>query len=247
MKTLPDRAAPRFHTPLPLAPGAEIELPDRAAHHVLVLRLASGDEVTLFNGQGGEFPAQLTRVSRGAVVALVGAHRPVERESPLAITLAQCISSGDRMDMSLQKSTELGVVRIIPVNSERSIVRLNEERAEKRLARWRSVVSSACEQCGRNTVPEVTPVMQLDALFSAPQAQGLRLLLAPGAQRDLKEMSPQGAVTLLIGPEGGLSTEERARAEAKGYCPVRFGPRIMRTETAPLAVIAAMQALWGDC
>ncbi|MGC2520639.1 MAG: 16S rRNA (uracil(1498)-N(3))-methyltransferase [Burkholderiales bacterium] len=241
------RATPRFFVPMALSPGAEIELPERAARHVAVLRLCHGDAMTLFNGDGGEFEAELTRVSKDAARARVVLGRTIERESPLAITLAQCVSSGDRMDVTLQKSTELGVARIVPLASERSIVRLSHERADRRVAHWRGVVTAACEQCGRNRVPEVAAIMDFDAFLAGTTSDALRLLLAPDAAQDLKTLDPARAVTLLVGPEGGLSPAERQRAESRGFVPVRFGPRVLRTETAPLAVIAAMQALWGDC
>jgi 16S rRNA (uracil1498-N3)-methyltransferase len=240
-------AAPRFYVPLPLASGAEIELPERAARHVAVLRLARGDAVTLFDGSGGQFAAELTRVSRDTAHARVGRKDPTERESPLAVTLAQCVSSGDRMDLTLQKATELGVRRIVPLESERSVVRLSSERADRRVAHWRGIVTAACEQSGRNSVPEVSAITALDTFLAAPPDGGLRLMPAPGAARDLKAFESARAVTLLVGPEGGLSPSERARAGAKGYAAVRFGPRVLRTETAPLALIAAMQVLWGDC
>lgn len=230
-----------------LSPGAEIELPERAARHVAVLRLRQGDSVTLFNGDGGEFAAELTRVSKDAARARLLSGRTIERESPLAITLAQCVSSGDRMDVALQKSTELGVARIVPLASERSIVRLSQDRADRRLAHWRGVVTAACEQCGRNRVPEVAAIMDFDRFLAGTADDTLRLLLAPDAGQDLKSLDPARAVTLLVGPEGGLSPGEWRRAETTGFVPLRFGPRVLRTETAPLAVIAAMQALWGDC
>jgi len=240
-------AAPRFYVPSGLSPGAEIELPERAARHVTVLRLARGDAVTLFDGSGGQFAAELTRVSRDSAHARIGRKDPADRESPLAVTLAQCVSSGDRMDLALQKATELGVRRIVPLASERSIVRLSSERADRRVAHWRGIVTAACEQSGRNRVPEVAPITALDAFLAEPAAGELRLVPAPDTARDLKAFPPTRAVTLLVGPEGGLSPAERVRAEAKGYAPVRFGPRVLRTETAPLALIAAMQVLWGDC
>jgi 16S rRNA (uracil1498-N3)-methyltransferase len=151
------------------------------------------------------------------------------------------------MDLALQKATELGVRRIVPLASERSIVRLSSERADRRVAHWRGIVTAACEQSGRNCVPEVEPITAFDIFLAAPAAGELRLVPSPDASRGLKAFAPARAVTLLIGPEGGLSPSERARAEAKGYAPVRFGPRVLRTETAPLALIAAMQVLWGDC
>jgi 16S rRNA (uracil1498-N3)-methyltransferase len=151
------------------------------------------------------------------------------------------------MDATLRKSTELGVSRIVPIASERSVVRLSSDRADKRIAHWRNVVIAACEQCGRNHVPEVAAIIDFAAFLSRAASDGLRLLLAPDADRDLKQLEPPSRVTLLVGPEGGLAPEERQRAEGSGFVPVRFGPRVLRTETAPLATIAAMQALWGDC
>ena len=151
------------------------------------------------------------------------------------------------MDATLQKSTELGVSRIVPIASERSIVKLSSDRADRRVTHWRNVVIAACEQCGRNHVPEVAAIIDLDAFLDQADGDGLRLLLTPDADRSLKQLEPPSKVTLLVGPEGGLAPEERQRAEKRGFFPVRFGPRVLRTETAPLATIAAMQALWGGC
>ena len=238
---------PRFFVPMKLSPEAEIELPERATRHCAVLRLRTGDEVAVFNGEGGEFSAELTRVSRGEVRARLISRQDVERESPLAITLAQCLSSADRMDITLQKSTELGVSRIVPLASRRSVVKLSSERAGKRVAHWRNVLVAACEQCGRNRLPTVDAIADLADFLGAPGGEGARVLLAPDASRDLKSLEPSNTVTLLVGPEGGLAPDERRQAEASGFVPIRFGPRVLRTETAPLAAIAAMQSLWGDC
>src|SRR3989454_1937025 len=161
MKGLPSRVVPRFFAPGQLSLGAEIDLPERAARHCAVLRLRRGAAVVLFNGEGGEFSAELTRISRGAARAFLISRQTPERESPLAIALAQCVSSGDRMDATLQKSTELGVSRIVPIASERSVVRLSGDRADRRLAHWRNVVIAACEQCGRNRVPEIAAITDL--------------------------------------------------------------------------------------
>ena len=247
MKSFAPRVVPRFFAPLTLSAGTEIELPERAARHCTVLRLRPGDDVVLFNGEGGQFSAELTRVSRGDVRVRLITRQEVERESPLAITLAQCLSSADRMDITLQKSTELGVVRFVPIASRRSVVKLSDERADRRVAHWRSVLVAACEQCGRNRVPEIAAITDLSHFLGVPGGQGTRLFLAPDASRDLKSLEPSHAVTLLVGPEGGLAPEERRHAETSGFVPIRFGPRVLRTETAPLAAIAAMQALWGDC
>jgi len=247
MKSFASRVVPRFFAPVQLSPGAEIELPERVAHHCAVLRLRRGDAVTLFTGEGGEFSAELTRISRGDTRACVISRQTPERESPLAIALAQCVSSGDRMDATLQKSTELGVSRIVPIVSERSVVRLSSNRADRRVDHWRNVVIAACEQCGRNHVPEVAAITDFAAFLNQTGGDGLRVLLVPDSDRDLKQLEPPREVTLLVGPEGGLAPDERQRAERSGFVPIRFGPRVLRTETAPLAAIAAMQALWGDC
>jgi 16S rRNA (uracil1498-N3)-methyltransferase len=246
MKGFPS-SVPRFFAPVQLSLDAEIDLPERVARHCGVLRLRRGDAITLFNGEGGEFSAELTRVSRGDARAHVISRQTPERESPLVIALAQCVPSGDRMDATLQKSTELGVSRIVPIASERSIVRLSSDRADRRVAHWRNVVIAACEQCGRNRVPEIGAIIGFDGFLGQAATDELRLLLAPDADRDLKQLEPPRKVTLLVGPEGGFAPEERQRAETRGFIPVRFGPRVLRTETAPLAAIAAMQVLWGDC
>jgi 16S rRNA (uracil1498-N3)-methyltransferase len=238
--------APRFWIDAALSPGADIDLPAAAARHVTVLRLHEGDEITLFNGTGGEHGARLLRIVKDRAVARVAAHRDVERESPLSITLALGISSGDRMDYAVQKATELGVARLVPLDTERSVVRLSAERAERRVAHWRGVAIAACEQCGRNRVPATDPVLELDQFLVAPPA-GMKLLLTPEGEKKLGDLDRTGEITLLVGAEGGLSPRERERALKAGFLAVRFGPRILRTETAPLAVLAAIQVLWGDC
>ncbi len=239
-------SAPRLHVDALLAPGAIIELPPHVVRHVSALRLAPGADITLFNGQGGEYGARLERVGRGGTFAKIAAYRESERESPLSVTLALGVSAGDRMDVAIQKSTELGVTAIQPIEMERSIVRLSAERAERRMLHWQAVAVSACEQCGRNRVPEVRPLISLDEFLDAPM-EGARLLLSPQGERGLRDLERANTVTLLIGPEGGLAPYERERATSLGFEAVRFGPRVLRTETAPLAVIAALQALWGDC
>lgn len=239
--------APRLFAPVDLSLGAEIGLTERAARHLMVLRLRNGDAITLFNGQGAEYAAELTRVAAGEALARVLSRHDSERESPLSIVLAQCVSGGDRMDMAVQKSTELGVSKIVPIASERSVVRLSSDRAERRVAHWRNVVIAACEQCGRNRIPEVTAITDISDFYDQETGTGLRLLLAPDTGRNLKQLPPPREAILLVGPEGGLTAREREDAERSGFTPVLFGPRVLRTETAPLAAIAAMQALWGDC
>jgi len=243
----PDRPLPRLFVPDGLSPGAEVRLPERAARHIAVLRLRQDDEVSLFNGNGGQYRAVLSSLGRDRSLARVVEFQPVERESPLTLNLAQCISSGDRMDTTLQKATELGVSCIIPLASERSVVRLSAERAERRLEHWRSVVIAACEQCGRNRVPEVQAVGEL-LPWLATSAPGMRMWLDPGAAQnagDLKTTAPS-SITLLVGAEGGFAPHERSAIERSGFLPIRLGPRTLRTETAPLAALAALQTLWGD-
>jgi 16S rRNA (uracil1498-N3)-methyltransferase len=245
------KSAARFHVQGKLGNGSEVRLHADAAHHaVRVLRLAMGEPVVLFDGLGGEFEARITRIEGGDVSVKTGAHLDVERESPLHIRLVQGLSSGDRMDITLQKAVELGVAAIQPVATERSIVKLTDERAQRRVEHWQNLVISACEQCGRNRVPEVSPLMSLPdwlAQLDMPAPDGeARLLLSPAANVPLKALSPAPRMTLLIGPEGGLSPGETQLAQSRGFKPVRLGPRILRTETAALATLSAIQALWGD-
>ena len=248
--TMSDANPPRLLVSASLTSGVELDLPEQAARHVSVLRLREGDAVTLFDGHGGEYGAILMTVSRKLVTARTTQFLPVSRESPLRITLAQCISGGDRMDLALQKATELGVHSIIPLQSERSVVKLRDERAEKKLSHWQHVVASACEQCGRNTVPEVKAPIEIHAWLqsigeSTPD-QSIRLLLAPESKSSLSSHARHTAVTLLIGPEGGLAPHEATAAIRHSFQAIHLGPRVLRTETAPLAAIAALQVLWGD-
>jgi 16S rRNA (uracil1498-N3)-methyltransferase len=240
-----------MYCPGELAPGRACALPPPQAHHAArVLRLAEGDAVTLFNGDGSEYAAVLEQVKKGAVSVQVLERRSVDRESMLEVRLGQALSSGERMDYTVQKAVELGVSAIEPLASARSVVRLSLERSEKRLSHWRSIAIAACEQCGRNRVPPVAPAVTLDAWLAAGAARAtgaLRLLLAPDALTRLRDVSrPAGAVVLLAGPEGGFAPEEEAAAKRGGFLPVRLGPRVLRTETAAVAALAAMQALWGD-
>jgi 16S rRNA (uracil1498-N3)-methyltransferase len=259
---------PRFYVPATLGAPATLALPQAAAHHAAhVLRLRSGDAVTLFNGSGGEYAACIAAIDKRDVTVTIEHHDPVERESPLPVTLVQALSSGERMDLTIQKAVELGVSRIVPVESERSVVRLKGERAEKRVAHWRQVAISACEQCGRNRIPEVRMIAPLAVWLAAEQTSpyidegmdelecvgnrrssaALRWVLLPGASRALRDLPrPQQPIELLVGPEGGLTDAEADAARRAGYQPVRLGPRVLRTETAAPALLAALQALWGD-
>lgn len=239
---------PRFFVSAPLATGATLVLPDSAAQHaVRVLRLRVGAGVTLFNGEGGEYAALLSVIDKRRVEVEIGAHQSIERESPLAVTLVQALSSGERMDVTLQKAVELGVQCVVPVMSERSVVRLQGARADKRQARWQQVVISACEQCGRNRIPDVRSLIPLTVFLSAPRPAALRWVLLPEAEKSLRELPrPEQPVEILVGPEGGFSEIEVARAQAANFLPIRLGPRVLRTETAAPALLAAVQALWGD-
>jgi 16S rRNA (uracil1498-N3)-methyltransferase len=241
-------STPRFHVSIPLTVPAMLKLPEAAAHHAArVLRLRSGDTVTLFNGMGGEYAACITAIGKHDVTVAIERHDPVERESPLQVTLIQAVSSGERMDHTIQKAVELGVARIVPVESERSVVRLKGERAEKRVAHWQQVVISACEQCGRNRIPEVRMISPLDVWLAAEGNDALRWALLPGADTALRDLSrPQRPIELLVGPEGGFTEAEAVAARRAAYQPVRLGPRVLRTETASPALLAAVQALWGD-
>ena len=234
-----------------LRPRSECRLPPAQAHHVVrVLRLAQGDAVTLFNGDGAEYDAMVASVTRDAVTVKIGDARSGAREPALEIVLGQALSSGERMDYTVQKAVELGVAAIHPLAAARSVVRLTGERAEKRVAHWQAVVVSACEQSGRNRVPPVAPVADLAAWLARPAAGGagaLRLLLAPTGATRLRDLPrPAASIVLLAGPEGGFTPEEEAAARHCGFTPVRLGPRVLRTETAAVAALAALQALWGD-
>jgi 16S rRNA (uracil1498-N3)-methyltransferase len=239
--------SPRFYCREALSPGAHVELPEPVARHaVRVLRLPPGAPVVLFDGRGGEYPAHIERIERDRVYAELAAWQDIERESPLAVTLIQALQAGDKMDFTIQKAVELGVRGIVPVESRRSVLRLAGERAAKRVAHWQGVVASACEQCGRNQVPLVAPLEKLENWLARPAGGTLRLMLAPDAGQTLAEIAPAGEVQLLIGAEGGLDPQEMIAAQHAGFQAVRLGPRVLRTETAGLAALAALQALWGD-
>jgi 16S rRNA (uracil1498-N3)-methyltransferase len=231
------------------AHGRCILAPEQAHHVIRVLRLNPGDGVTLFDGRGGEYAAVITSLAKSGVTLNVAERVGVDRESPLAVTLAQAISSADRMDYTIQKAVELGVRCIQPLESSRSIVRLDAARATKRVAHWQAVAVAACEQCGRNLMPVVAPVLPLpNWLGHAAEHIGVaRLMLSPRAQSNLRDLPrPPREVLLLAGPEGGLSPREQDDAQFAGFTPIRLGPRVLRTETAAVAALAAMQVLWGD-
>lgn len=237
----------RFYCPQRLSLGQILDLPPAAAHHAAkVLRYEPGTKIVLFNGDGGEHEAEIAYVDKNRVSAKILSYQAHECESPIEIRLVQAISSGERMDFTLQKAVELGVSHIQPVASERSVVKLSGERAEKRVQHWQGIVNSACEQSGRNRVPGVAPISSIPNWLGSA-SPGLRLLLSPAAELPISGMDkPQGVVTLLIGPEGGLSPNEIEMALSHGFVSTRLGARVLRTETAALAAVAAMQALWGD-
>lgn len=241
----------RFHCDLHLVPGHIVTLPDAVARHAIgALRVRVGEEVILFNGDGAEYPGVLENSGGRGATVLVRERREMSRESPLRVVLAQGISSGERMDFTLQKAVELGVNVLQPLAMRRTVVRLTEEKAVRRREHWRGVVVSACEQCGRNVIPEVAAIREVvDWLrdFPATAQGGPRLLLDPEGEVRLADLPPpDGPILLLAGPEGGLDPAERKLARAHGFLGLRLGPRVLRTETAALAAISAMQALWGD-
>jgi 16S rRNA (uracil1498-N3)-methyltransferase len=248
--------SPRLYCPMPLFSAESVELPSAAAHHASrVLRLREGDAVTLFNGEGGEFDARLDRISAHSVSAAVGAHHRIERESPLNVTLLQGLAGAERMDYVIQKAVEMGVAAIAPVTMARSVTRLDAARAAKRALHWGSIIVASCEQCGRNRLPALYPLRDLDAAIASPDpadsgaatVAALSLVLSPTAGDSLCGLDrPPAAIRLLIGPEGGLTPDELAAAQRAGFRTVRLGPRVLRTETAGVSVLAAMNALWGD-
>jgi 16S rRNA (uracil1498-N3)-methyltransferase len=239
----------RFYCPEKLALGAIVKLPESATiHAVRVLRMVEGDTAILFNGDGNDYFCELTLVKKSEVLAKVKATEEVNKESPLNITLLQGISSGDRMDYTIQKAVELGIKNIQPIATERSVVKLNQERAEKRVVHWQNVVISACEQSGRAVVPQVSRPLTLSQwLAENPYKKQSRILLNPiGAERLVELKKPTGEIQLLIGAEGGLSPNEIEAAVANHFQSIILGPRILRTETAALTAITSMQILWGD-
>ncbi len=216
-------------------------------HASRALRMKVGDSAVLFNGDGNDYLCELTYMSKSEVSAKVKSVSANTCESPLNITLIQAISSGDRMDFTIQKAVELGVTAIQPISSQRSVVKLSGERAEKRREHWQNVVISACEQCGRAFVPEVRPATSLAQWLGQFETAPLRIILSPGAPQSLNELSkPEGTIQLLIGAEGGLTEDEISLATTHQFTPIRLGNRILRTETAALTAISSLQTRWGD-
>ena len=230
---------PRFHCPEPLHAGLELALPPGPARHVQVLRLQPGAPVTLFDGRGGEYAARVTHMGRSEVRVQVETHDPIEREAALQVHLAVGMPANERMDWLVEKAAELGAASIQPLLAERSVLRLAGERAQKKQAHWQGVAIAACEQCGRNRVPQVLPVQPLQAWLAAQARPGLVLSLRAGTQ-PLAARAGSAELTLLSGPEGGLAPAEEDAAAARGWQAMHLGPRVLRAETAPLAALALL-------
>lgn len=237
---------PRFFCPLPDEPVGVLALPAAVAHHVeRVLRLSAGDPLTLFDGRGFEVEARLEGKGRD-LRAVLGERRAPVREPTLRITLMQCLAASDKMDWIVQKAVELGVARVQPVSCRRAVVRLAGDRAQRRIEHWRQIAVAACEQCGRNVVPEVLPLLSFEQAVA--RADGQRLLLHPEGGVPLREASLKAdqPISVLIGPEGGFDHEELQSARSSGFAALTLGPRVLRTESAGVAVVAALNALIGD-
>mgnify|MGYP001393495497 CR=1 FL=1 len=235
---------PRFYVDAELALGT-VDLPEATSHYLSrVLRLAVGAQIQLFDGSGDEYLSEITAISKKVVSVELTEQVAGLPDSSLAIHLGQGLSRGERMDWAIQKATELGVTEITPLFTERCEVRLNDERAEKRLAHWRQIAISACEQCGRSRLPVIHPPKLVAEWIQALQAD-LKLVLHPVAQ-PLTAHQPPNSLAFLIGPEGGLTEAEVAQAAGAGFLPARLGPRVLRTETAPVVALSVAQQLWGD-
>jgi 16S rRNA (uracil1498-N3)-methyltransferase len=238
---------PRIYEPGPLSSHALLDLSEDGANHIgRVLRMQAGQELVLFDGRGGQYPATIQAVGKKQVQVQLGELDPVEVESPLAIHFGQVISRGDKMEFTIQKSVELGVTVITPLFSERCGVKLNGERLDKKLEQWQKIAISACEQCGRNRIPEIRPAMELAAWLAEPTEE-LKLNLHPRAPYSINTLpEPSHGIRLLIGPEGGLSAAEIEQAREQGFADMLLGPRVLRTETAGLTAITALQCRFGD-
>jgi len=230
---------PRLHCGEALASGVSLALPAGAARHVQVLRLQPGAALTLFDGRGGEYDAVVEHMGRSEVRVQVGAHHAIEREASVAVHLALAMPANERMDWLVEKATELGAASIQPLVAERSVLRLAGERAQKKQAHWQAIAIAACEQCGRNRVPEVRPVLPLAAWLAAQPGAGLVLSLRGDCQ-PLRASPGRPELTLLSGPEGGLTPGEEDAAFARGWQAVSLGPRVLRAETAPLAALSLL-------
>lgn len=239
---------PRFYCPQPLASGATVDLPESVAHHLHVVRVQPGAALTLFDGHGGQYAAQLADIGKKRASATVIAYEPVDVELPYAVTLAQGLPEGTKMDWIIEKAVELGVAAIQPLAAQRSVVRLSGERLEKRHAHWLGVIVAASEQCGRNRLAQLAPVAEFGRWLAAAPAAQPRILLSPRATQSLagwaQTTAPQ-PLTLMIGPEGGFTREEEDAALAAGALALSIGPRVLRTETAALAALAMLGGIWN--
>jgi len=238
---------PRFHCPCPISAGQRIELPDDLAHHALrVLRLRHGTRITLFDGGGGHYPAVLEIENRRAW-ALVGEKVDADAELPVRCTLVQGIASGDKMDWVVEKAVEMGVAQLVPITARRSVIQLSADRREKRLRHWQRIAIAASEQCGRNRIMEVAPPQTLEQWLAHAEAGLLRLACHPDADQTLAGAveGHDGPLALMVGPEGGWSEEELGLMKEHGLATVRFGRRVLRTETAGVALMAALAAIRG--
>jgi 16S rRNA (uracil1498-N3)-methyltransferase len=239
----------RVHVSGPLAAGSRQTIEGDAANHIArVLRLEPGDPLTVFDGRGDEYAARIEAIRKGAVIVEVQERSASERESPLSLTLAQGVSRGERMDWVVQKATELGVTRIIPVLTERTVVNLDARQAERRLQHWQGIAVAACEQCGRARIPDIAPPVALQAFLGRSTCErAARLLLSPAGTLRVDDLSPpEHGLLVLIGPEGGLAEAEQRAALAAGFQAVRLGPRVLRTETAAVAALTLLQHKFGD-
>jgi len=237
---------PRFYVDGPLRAGSVWTLSEDAAHHAVhVLRLREGEDITLFNGRGGEYAARIASMQRLKILVDILQHRAIEREPPLHITLIQGVSAGERMDSTVRKAVELGVAEVQPVLATRSVARPKGERADSRRAHWQKVVIAACEQCGRNRIPEVHSLISVADY--RPRGDAARILLSPQAKLRFSEAARNsGAFVLAAGPEAGFTAEEEAALASAGFVPASLGPRVLRTDTAAVAALAALNALRGD-
>lgn len=239
---------PRFYCPLPLSIGAVVPLPDHVAHHIHVLRLSAGETVTLFNGEGGEYQASLCSIEKKRASVEIKTFSPREVELPYAVTLAQALPEGTKMDWIIEKAVELGATAIQPIAAQRCVVRLNAERAAKKAEHWQGIIVSAAEQSGRNRLPHLAELSDFHE-WTRQHNLHRRILLTPRADQSLSDWArhqPHQAVALLIGPEGGFTEQEENTAIAQGAIALSMGPRVLRAETAGLAALAALNAIWGQ-
>ena len=239
---------PRFYCPFPLTVGANVTLPDHIAHHVHVLRLDVGEHICLFNGQGGEYMATIVTLEERRATCEIKTFSPREAELPYAITLAQALPEGAKMDWIIEKAVELGATAIQPLAARRCVVRLSEERAARKSEHWNGIIVSAAEQCGRNRLPHMAQLADFER-WVCQETLHPRIVLTPRASQSLSDWArhhPPQSATLIVGPEGGLTEQEEALACDQGVLPLSIGPRVLRTETAGLAALAALNAMWGE-